>query len=228
MTDILQHHVRCPDCNTESPFTLYRSLNVTLNPAEKQTLLAGQLFRFKCPNCGAATQVLYPMLYHDMQRKLMIWMIPDDGSGASPPAEPVGPGLPKGGAMEGYRTRSVNSANELLEKVLIFDAELDDLTLEMLKIIIAFQAEAAGEPKDAKIFFAKAGHDASGAEQLVFAVVTPRGTRNAAIAREPMYSSSALAAAEMSSRHPPPGNWPRVDAVYLKRIMDLDIRERHP
>ena len=34
MTDILQHNVRCPDCNTESPFTLYRSLNVTLNPAD--------------------------------------------------------------------------------------------------------------------------------------------------------------------------------------------------
>src|SRR4030095_5029035 len=106
-----------------------------------------ELFRFRCPECGAATQVLYPMLYHDMQRKLMIWMIPDDGSGAAT-KPPEGPGLPTGGPMAGYKTRSVNSVNELLEKILIFDAELDDLTLEMIKIIIAFQAEAAGQPKD--------------------------------------------------------------------------------
>jgi len=35
MTDVIQQNVRCPGCNAEAPFTLYRSLNVTLNPDEK-------------------------------------------------------------------------------------------------------------------------------------------------------------------------------------------------
>ena len=228
MTEAFAHNIRCPGCNTESPFTIYRSLNVTLNPDEKQSLLAGELFRFRCPKCGAATQVVYPMLYHDMQQQFMIWMIPDDGSGDAPPPEPPGPGLPSGGVMSGYKTRSVNSVNELLEKVLIFDANLDDVTLEMIKIVIAFQAEAAGQPKDAKIHFSQLQRDANGAEQLVFAIVTPQGVKAAAIPREPMYPNCAAAAAEMQSRHPPPGAWPRVDAAYLNRVMSLDIQEKKP
>jgi hypothetical protein len=228
MSDPVQQDIRCPRCNAESPFTLWRSLNVTLNPAEKHALIAGELFRFTCPGCGATTQVVYPMLYHDMQRKLMIWMMPDDDDDGDdddvgPPAESGGSGLPRGGVMDGYTARSVRSVNELLEKILIFDADLDDVALEMVKIIIATQLEAGGQPKDATIHFAQVDRDASGAEQLVFAVVTPTGTRAAALPREPMYSNMEKAAAELASRHPPPGKWPRVDAAYLNRLMDLDI-----
>jgi hypothetical protein len=227
MTDAIQRDVRCPGCNAEAPFTLYRSLNVTLNPTEKQSLVAGELFRFKCPKCGAATQVVYPMLYHDMGQKLMIWMIPEDE-----PGEAMGelqmPGMPDGGAMADYRGRRVDSVNELLEKILIFDAQLDDLAIEMVKILIATQLQAAGQPDDAKVHFAQVQADAGDVEQLVFAIVTPTGTRGAAIPREPMYANMVDAAKELASRHPPPGKWPRVDAAYLNRLMSLDIEEKRP
>jgi len=165
------------------------------------------------------------MLYHDMQQKLMIWMIPEDEPGDAA-GELETPGMPTGGAMEGYRGRRVDSVNELLEKILVFDAQLDDLAIEMVKIIIATQLEANGQPKDAKIHFARVQPDEkSGAEQFVFAIVTPTGTRAAALPREPMYTNMSAAAKEMASRHPPPGKWPRVDAAYLNRVMSLDIGE---
>jgi hypothetical protein len=166
------------------------------------------------------------MLYHDMQQKLMIWLIPDDEPG-DPAGELETPGLPAGGSMADYRARRVDSINELLEKILLFDAQLDDVALEMVKIVIATQLEAAGEPKDAKIHFAQVQRDAAGAEQIVFAIVTPTGTRAAALPREPMYTNMAAAAKELASRHPPPGKWPRVDATYLNRLMSLDISGGH-
>jgi hypothetical protein len=223
MTDKLQETIHCPGCNATGPFTLYRSLNVTLNPTEKESLMAGDLFRFKCPSCGRATQVMYPMLYHDMQRKLMIWLLPDDNDDDLRGSPPVPPGMPEGDALAGYKFRSVGSVNELLEKILVFDFDLDDLALEMVKIVIATQLEGAGHPKDAKIHFARAERDEAGAEQLVFAIMTPTGARAAMVPQGDMYANMTAAADELASRHPPPGKWPRIDAEYLNRLMELNV-----
>jgi len=228
MTDVIQQNIRCPRCNAESAFTVWQSLNVTLNPNEKQSLMSGELLRFTCPGCGAVTQFVYPLLYHDMERRLMLWMIPDnaDGTRATVDADTPVPGAVGGGIVPGYVARLVSSPNELLEKILIFDAGLDDLAIEMFKIVVNLQVEAAGLPKDAKVYFARVDRDAAGVEQLVFAVVTTTGTQSASLAREPNYSNMAAAAQELASRHPPPGKWPRVDAAYLNSLLRLDIGQR--
>jgi hypothetical protein len=224
MSDAIQQNIRCPRCSAEAPFTIWRSLNVTLNPDEKQSLISGELFRFRCPGCAAITQVVYPMLYHDMQRKFMIWMISADDDG--PPGEPEGPGVnAQSGATAGYTARVVSSVNELLEKILIFDAQLDDLALEMVKIVIQTQLQAGGQPADAKIHFAQVQKDDAGQEQLVFAIVTPTGTRGASLPREPMYTNMQQAAAELATRDPDArrDKWPRVDGAYLMRLMDQSL-----
>ena len=228
MTDVIQQNIRCPRCNAESAFTVWQSLNVTLNPNEKQSLMSGELLRFTCPGCGAVTQFVYPLLYHDMERRLMLWMIPDnaDGTQAAPDTSVPAPGEVGGGIEPGYTARVVSSPNELLEKILVFEAGLDDLALEMFKIVINLQLEAAGIPKDAKVFFARVDQDAAGVEQLVFAVVTPTGTRSASLPREPNYSNMAAAAQELATRFPPPGKWPRIDAAYLSGLLSLNVEQR--
>ena len=231
MSDVIQQPIRCPRCNAESSFAVWQSLNATLNPAEKESLMSGELLRFTCPGCGAATPVVYPMLYHDMERRLMLWMIPDreDGAQATPDAADVpGAGEAAGGVVPGYTARVVSSPNELMEKILIFEAGLDDIALEMFKVVINLQLEAAGVPTGAKVFFARTDHDAAGVEHIVFAVLTPDGaTRSASLPREPNYANMEMAAAELASRHPPPGKWPRIDAAYLSRLMTVDTGERH-
>lgn len=226
MTDVIQQNIRCPRCNAESSFSVWQSLNVTLNPAEKQSLMSGELLKFTCPSCGATMPVVYPLLYHDMERRLMLWMIPDNADGTQAVPDAPAPGEAGGGIVPGYVARVVSSPNELLEKILVFETGLDDLALEMFKIVINLQLEAAGIPKDAKVFFARVDHDAAGVEQLVFAVVTPTGTRSASLPREPNYTNMAAAAQELASRFPPPGKWPRIDAAYLNRLLTLNVAER--
>ena len=73
------------------------------------------------------------MLYHDMENKLMIWMDPE---GNIDPNE-----LDKGKFLfarleEDYQYRIVSSRNEMVEKILVFDADLDDKPLEMFKYYI--------------------------------------------------------------------------------------------
>lgn len=71
--------VTCDQCHKAHPFTDWESLNVTLDAECKQQLLKGQLTQFTGPACGWSGEVLYPMLYHDMEKRLMIWLWPAEG-----------------------------------------------------------------------------------------------------------------------------------------------------
>src|SRR5579859_2285891 len=106
--------VTCKQCGTEGAFTAWQSLNVTLNREEKTKLMSGALTKFVCPKCNWSADVVYPLLYHDMEKKLMIWLWPGTG-------EPETGGMPFRKGMQEYRFRIVGSRVELMEKVFIFD-----------------------------------------------------------------------------------------------------------
>jgi hypothetical protein len=221
MSRPMQENVACPACKTESPFTMWTSLNVTLDPAQKQPLLAGELFRFTCPSCGERTQVIYPLLYHDMERRLMIWFVPPDENGRT--IAPEEAGMKAAGQMQGYTFRTVLSPNELFEKILVFDAQLDDLTVEMVKLAIATQIPENEQSDETEIYFASLEEgDAADGPQMMFAVVTPNGTKGATLPREPIYSNMQKAVAELASRKPPQaGEWPTINGRYLMNLMEL-------
>jgi hypothetical protein len=200
---------------------MWSSLNATLDPDHKRQLLDGELFRFKCSACGGETPIVYPMLYHDMERRFMIWMCPPDAGGKS--LDPAEAGVHASGRKEGYVTRRVTSVNDLLEKILTFDSNLNDLTLEMVKLALTAQMQQDGRTgDDVELHFAQIDRDDAGAEQLTFALVTPTGASGATVAREPIYSDMSKAVAELSGRKPPPAeDWPRTDAQYLLSLMQF-------
>jgi ribosomal protein S27E len=53
--------VACRACGHEQPFTVWRSLSVTLDPEEKQELLDGRLTSSTCQQCGDTAQVVYDL-----------------------------------------------------------------------------------------------------------------------------------------------------------------------
>ena len=122
-----QHTITCGGCGRRQAFTMWDSLNVSLNRDLKAELLRGELTRFVCAGCGWSGDVFYPMLYHDMEQKVMIHLCAPQGE----PESLGSGGLPQMERfLEGYRFRRVNTRNELREKILIFDAGLDDGLLE--------------------------------------------------------------------------------------------------
>ena len=221
MSRAVQESVKCPSCQAESAFSMWTSLNATLDPDRKRQLLDGELFRFKCAGCGSETPIVYPMLYHDMERRFMIWMCPPDASGRS--LDPTEAGVHASGQKEGYTTRRVTSVNDLLEKILTFDSKLNDLALEMIKLALLAQMQQDGRAnEDVELHFAQIDRDDAGVEQLTFALVTPTGANGATVAREPIYSDMSKAVAELSGRkHAPAEDWPRIDAKYLLGLMQF-------
>ena len=66
--------VTCPSCGHQQDFVAWESLNATLNPLEKEQLLTGTLTRFTCEKCKESVDVVYPLLYHDMEKQFMVWL----------------------------------------------------------------------------------------------------------------------------------------------------------
>ena len=129
----------CPQCKREHPFLIWESVNTKLNPELKEAILDGSMFIFECPTCGATTNVDYDFLYHEMEDQIMLQYVSSEEHAQEAfemwtndePENPV-----RVFREDGYIIRIVRTRNELLEKIAIFDEDLDDRIIELYKIFV--------------------------------------------------------------------------------------------
>jgi len=113
--------VVCTNCGHIHELESYPSISATDDPELKSKAISGELFTWLCPECGRLNLASYPLLYHDTEEKLLLVL-----SAAPLNAE---------SCPEGYVGRQVGSVGELIEKIKIFDAGLDDIVIEMCKFV---------------------------------------------------------------------------------------------
>ena len=121
----------CSKCGQQHKVTVYRSINIADNPELKDKVKDGSLFLWDCPHCKQVNLAKYETLYHDPSAKLMVWLIPS-GEVSETQMQAI---TMHTKAMGGYTLRRVNDMGSLMEKVLINDAGLNDVVLEMCKYI---------------------------------------------------------------------------------------------
>ena len=121
----------CTKCGQQQKITVYRSINISENPELKDKVRNGSLFLWECPHCGQMNLAKYETLYHDPEAKLMVWLIPS-GEISETQMQAI---TMHTKAMGGYTLRRVNDMGSLMEKVLINDAGLDDVVIEMVKYV---------------------------------------------------------------------------------------------
>lgn len=137
---------RCASCGEEHEIEFSHSVNGTRRPELREKIASGEYFVWECPHCGARNLIREPFLFHDEKERLMILLTEADVKSE---------GLP-----EGYTGRLVHSAGELVEKIKIFDAGLDDAAVELCKYITSREMKldvplrfvSAGGP-DSEIIF---------------------------------------------------------------------------
>ena len=123
-----KHHIEkvtCPSCHHEGDFEVWDSINTVLDPEMKEKVLNQSIFLYTCPNCGETFRLNYPTLYHQMEDLVMIYLVPESE------VEKTYEMFYGENALADYRTekylnRIVTSANQLIEKIKIFDAGKDD------------------------------------------------------------------------------------------------------
>ena len=139
--------IKCPKCGALHDFEIWVRVNTDLDPVLKGKVRSGELFRTQCPSCGQKIDVVYPCLYHEMEKKVMIYYAPgkkamedaaaafDEGADAVEKERGFDP------AGNGYRNRVVGSLYDLQEKIAIFDSGLDDRVVEICKVLAGSQLQ---------------------------------------------------------------------------------------
>lgn len=133
MSNVISKEIVCPKCGQKSSAHLYISINATNDPQFKTELLSGRLMRSKCSGCGHEFQYRYPMLYNDMKRRFMVYMIPqidrfqlEDRSLEDDYRN-----------LKGIKKRITADFNSFKEKIFIFESGLDDMAVELTKYAIS-------------------------------------------------------------------------------------------
>lgn len=127
MSDSYINVLMCPKCGHKQKFRMWKTINTADDPQMKAAVRKKENFRMVCDKCGEVINADHPFLYHEPENQLMIYYVREEDN------ETVQNDL--GATFPGYIRRTVNFQNDLIEKLMIFDAGLDDRVIELVKAI---------------------------------------------------------------------------------------------
>lgn len=130
--------VSCPHCGAAVKTEMWPAIGAQSALFLRERVLDETLFDWKCPACGYEAQLVYPCLYHDRERGFLVYVAPNTGC-CAPEAVDVSGEFPQ---FAGMKKRVVATLAGLKEKILIFEAGLDDLAVELVKLALADVAAA--------------------------------------------------------------------------------------
>lgn len=133
MSNVISKEVTCPKCGHTSWEHLYISINATNDPQFKDELLSGRMLTYCCEKCGYQARLTYPLLYNDMKRRFMVYLIPqidrfqlEDRALENDYRN-----------LKGINKRITSDFNSLKEKIFVFESGLDDMAVELTKYAIS-------------------------------------------------------------------------------------------
>lgn len=129
---------KCRKCAYAAEVPVYQSINIEESPELKEKVVNGELFVWECPACGTKNLIQGSTVYHDPSQKLMIWLVPERNEETEAKLRAL---FESEAGLKGYVARLVTSVGDLIEKVKIFDAGLDDMVLEMCKYVTSMEME---------------------------------------------------------------------------------------
>lgn len=157
----LQQSITCKKCGKIHTIDCYPIINLQSSTAEFiKKIFNLELFKITC-DCGTETIVQYNTVIVDMYKKYIIYMFIAENKDIF--YDNIKPGLVKlFEENEQYKeifntlnnTRLVCSLNDLIEKMLIYDYDLDDQIIECIKLSL-LEDKRFIDKNIAKIFFEK-------------------------------------------------------------------------
>lgn len=133
MANVVVKNIACPKCSESTEAKLYMSINATNEPTLRSDVLDERLFKFRCGACGHEARLTYPVLYNDMKNRFMVYLIPEVDRFQLEDVELE----QKYERLKGIRKRLASDFNSFKEKVFIFESGLDDMAVEITKLVIS-------------------------------------------------------------------------------------------
>jgi hypothetical protein len=136
--------VPCPHCGQKAEYTMIEIVDADKHCFEKQMLLNGTFFEFKCCNCGKNTDLFYDVVYRDKSHNAVIYFVADEKINGVCSALSLSAGLEllDGRKVESFPAiRVIDDYDVFREKIGIFDNGLDDRAIELIKAMCLEDAQ---------------------------------------------------------------------------------------
>lgn len=203
MSTAITKDIVCPECGQTQKLELYTSINAKENPELRRDILRESVFDWECRHCGYTAQMAYPTIYHDPELGFMVCLRPS-GAVSKPETIP---------AVKELIKRSVKNPQELKEKILIFEAGLDDAAIELVKNAIVSVIRKSFDG-NVHAYFCSATE-----EELKFAIFV-KGRQN------PVYQKTQMAVYRQSQEvlrtldYKDPDDFAVVNSKLAQRLLD--------
>ncbi len=141
MSESIMEKVTCPYCHIQHEFKKWKLIDQGTDPELGSEIRSGEIFKFVCPSCKSDYDMNYPFAYHEPDNRIFIMYAnnSDDYENArlilngerQSEMEAVNEIL----SRDGYKKRLVFGREEFYEKLLLFDRNLDDGVMEIVKLV---------------------------------------------------------------------------------------------
>ena len=135
--------INCPNCSKENEVILWEKINVNMNADLKEKLFDESINNMNCKYCGYKSRIDIPLYYNDTKKNYFIYLVSNFPVGKAEEED----------LINNLNDKTLNILNEkydnkirlvfdyynLLEKITIFDADLDDRAIEGCKILARTQ-----------------------------------------------------------------------------------------
>lgn len=78
MSSATPQPLKCPECGHEQETTVWESINTSISPELKESLLKAEINMFHCDTCQHKAFIAAPLLYHDMDAKFCVQYYPPE------------------------------------------------------------------------------------------------------------------------------------------------------
>lgn len=150
-----QMSIQCPNCGQPNEANIENVIDVARTPGLKAALLSGQLNTVRCSNCGVASTVAAPLLYHDPGNELLISFVPvelaltkeQQDRAIGDMLKALTGSLPKE-SFKGYmfQPRTALTMQGLIEQILQADGVTPEMMQEQQRAIELIEALLGTEP----------------------------------------------------------------------------------
>jgi len=158
MSQTKQYNIRCPKCAREQAVELFESVNVTIEPALREDLMQNRLNAVTCAGCAFTFQVHKPLLYHDAARGFMIYWLPVPAGAEETGERQFAEMLLQLAAQQPANQPTptmylVFSRAELVERVFLLEAGLDERVIEYVKHLMYLNNQGKLDPAHKALLF---------------------------------------------------------------------------
>lgn len=162
MTRFHKDYVLCPHCASEEHVVIWDRVHVQEDPDLKERILQKDLQTFACSNCGETVIMAEPFLYVDSAARQVFYYCPQYKDLLENERERLATmvlpnaaellALPEEQARH-YRLRLTTQYNDLLEKIHLQAAGLDDRLMELVKLAMRTRLMEAEDKELSEIYF---------------------------------------------------------------------------